>query len=113
MPTTERENRFHDVLRDRVGMSVRSLAGILQSRRSIGFIATQPLVARLTADPEVAAEVCKAGVILQVCGDELHAFAVAARAAGIGDADLVPGAARGTMDILTAWTQWAEKVLVF
>ena len=34
-------------------------------------------------------------------------------ARGIGDADLVPGAARGTMDILTAWTQWAEKVLVF
>ena len=34
-------------------------------------------------------------------------------ARGICDADLVPGAARGTMDILTAWTQWAEKVLVF
>jgi uncharacterized protein involved in oxidation of intracellular sulfur len=34
-------------------------------------------------------------------------------ARGITDADLVPGAARGTMDILTEWTQWAEKVLVF
>ena len=34
-------------------------------------------------------------------------------ARGIGDADLVPGAARGTMDILTEWTQWAGKVLVF
>jgi uncharacterized protein involved in oxidation of intracellular sulfur len=34
-------------------------------------------------------------------------------ARGIGDADLVQGAARGTMDILTEWTTWAEKVLVF
>jgi uncharacterized protein involved in oxidation of intracellular sulfur len=34
-------------------------------------------------------------------------------ARGIGDTDLVQGAARGTMDILTEWTQWAEKVLVF
>lgn len=34
-------------------------------------------------------------------------------ARGIADGDLVQGAARGTMDILTEWTQWAEKVLVF
>ena len=34
-------------------------------------------------------------------------------ARGITDADLVQGALRGTMDILTEWTQWAGKVLVF
>ncbi len=34
-------------------------------------------------------------------------------ARGIADADLVPGALRGTMDLLTEWTELAEKVLVF
>lgn len=34
-------------------------------------------------------------------------------ARGIADGDLVQGATRGTMDILTEWTEWAEKVLVF
>jgi uncharacterized protein involved in oxidation of intracellular sulfur len=34
-------------------------------------------------------------------------------ARGIADADLVQGALRGTMDLLTEWTQGAEKVLVF
>ncbi len=32
---------------------------------------------------------------------------------GIQDGDLVEGARRSTMDELTAWTQWADKVLVF
>jgi len=34
-------------------------------------------------------------------------------ARGIGEADLVPGATRGTLDQLTEWTAWADKVLVF
>jgi uncharacterized protein involved in oxidation of intracellular sulfur len=34
-------------------------------------------------------------------------------ARGIGNQDLVEGALRGTMDLLTEWTEWAEKVLVF
>lgn len=34
-------------------------------------------------------------------------------ARGIGDADLVDGALRGTLDELTEWTAWADKVLVF
>ena len=34
-------------------------------------------------------------------------------ARGIADADLVQGALRGTMDLLTEWTEGAEKVLVF
>jgi uncharacterized protein involved in oxidation of intracellular sulfur len=34
-------------------------------------------------------------------------------ARGIAEGDLVEGAARGTMDQLTEWTAWADKVLVF
>ena len=34
-------------------------------------------------------------------------------ARGIGDADLVEGALRGTLDELTEWAAWADKVLVF
>ena len=34
-------------------------------------------------------------------------------ARGITDAELIEGAPRSTMDQLTAWTQWADKVLVF
>ena len=34
-------------------------------------------------------------------------------ARGIANEDLVEGVLRGTMDLLTEWTQGAEKVLVF
>jgi uncharacterized protein involved in oxidation of intracellular sulfur len=34
-------------------------------------------------------------------------------ARGMADERLVEGAARGTMDVLTEWTEWADKVLVF
>jgi len=34
-------------------------------------------------------------------------------ARGIAETDLVQNAHRSTMDELTAWTQWADKVLVF
>jgi uncharacterized protein involved in oxidation of intracellular sulfur len=34
-------------------------------------------------------------------------------ARGMGDAELAEGATRGTMEILTNWTQWADKVIVF
>ncbi len=34
-------------------------------------------------------------------------------ARGIANGDLVESALRGTMDLLTEWTEWAEKVLVF
>lgn len=44
--------------------------------------------------------------LVSVCGTCMDAR-------GIADADLLEGAGRGTMDILTEWTQWAEKVLVF
>jgi uncharacterized protein involved in oxidation of intracellular sulfur len=41
-----------------------------------------------------------------VCGTCLDAR-------GIADGDLVESAARGTIDQLTEWTAWADKVLVF
>jgi len=34
-------------------------------------------------------------------------------ARGLGDSDLVEGARRSTMDELTDWTLWADKVVVF
>lgn len=41
-----------------------------------------------------------------VCGT-----CIAAR--GIDDSELVEGASRSTLEELTAWTQWADKVIVF
>jgi uncharacterized protein involved in oxidation of intracellular sulfur len=41
-----------------------------------------------------------------VCGTCLDAR-------GIADGDLVESTARGTIDQLTEWTAWADKVLVF
>jgi uncharacterized protein involved in oxidation of intracellular sulfur len=34
-------------------------------------------------------------------------------ARGIGEADLIEGALRGTLDELTEWTAWADKILSF
>jgi uncharacterized protein involved in oxidation of intracellular sulfur len=34
-------------------------------------------------------------------------------ARGIAEERLIEGARRGTMDVLTQWTQWADKLLVF
>jgi len=33
--------------------------------------------------------------------------------AGMAEADLAAGARRGSMEVLTEWTLWADKVLVF
>lgn len=41
-----------------------------------------------------------------VCGTCMDARAIA-------DAELVDGTRRGTLAELTAWTQWADKVIVF
>jgi len=46
------------------------------------------------------------GGAVGVCGTCLDAR-------GIAEGELVEGAARGTMDQLTEWTAWADKVLVF
>ena len=45
---------------------------------------------------------CKLGV----CGTCMDAR-------GIAEAELIPGTTRSTLAELTAWTQWADKVLVF
>ena len=50
--------------------------------------------------------VARHGGEVGVCGSCLDAR-------GIHDNDLVEGAHRSTMDELTAWTQWADKVIVF
>ena len=50
--------------------------------------------------------VTRAGGVIGVCGSCIDAR-------GIQDGDLVQGAHRSTMDELTAWTQWADKVIVF
>jgi uncharacterized protein involved in oxidation of intracellular sulfur len=50
--------------------------------------------------------VLRAGAEVGVCGTCIDAR-------GIAETDLVQNAHRSTMDELTAWTQWADKVLVF
>ena len=50
--------------------------------------------------------VMRRGAAVSVCGTCLDAR-------GIGEGELVEGAARGNLDQLTEWTVWADKVLVF
>ena len=50
--------------------------------------------------------VLRAGAEVGVCGTCIDAR-------GIAETELVQSAHRSTMDELTAWTQWADKVLVF
>lgn len=51
-------------------------------------------------------KVLRAGAEVGVCGTCMDAR-------GIGDAELIEGTHRSTLAELTAWTQWADKVLVF
>lgn len=50
--------------------------------------------------------VMRSGGEVGVCGSCIDAR-------GIATTDLVEGASRSTMDQLTIWTQWADKVIVF
>lgn len=50
--------------------------------------------------------IVRAGGGIGVCGTCIDAR-------GISETDLVEGASRSTMDELTAWTQWSDKVMVF
>jgi len=50
--------------------------------------------------------VMRSGGEVGVCGSCIDARGIAAE-------DLVEGASRSTMDQLTEWTQWADKVIVF
>jgi uncharacterized protein involved in oxidation of intracellular sulfur len=51
-------------------------------------------------------KVARNGAAVGVCGTCMDAR-------GMSDAELIEGAHRSTLAELTAWTQWAEKVLVF
>jgi uncharacterized protein involved in oxidation of intracellular sulfur len=46
-------------------------------------------------------------------GGEVGVCGTCMDARGIGDGELVQGAHRGTLDELTEWSAWADKVLVF
>ena len=50
--------------------------------------------------------VVRTGAHIGVCGTCMDAR-------GIADTELMEGARRSTMAELTAWTQWADKVIVF
>lgn len=50
--------------------------------------------------------VVRAGGRIGVCGTCIDAR-------GIDEKSLVEGASRSTMDELTSWTRWADKILVF
>lgn len=50
--------------------------------------------------------VARAGSEIGVCGTCMDAR-------GIDAANLIEGAHRGTLDELTGWTLWADKVLLF
>ena len=50
--------------------------------------------------------IVRAGGRIGVCGTCIDAR-------GIHEKDLLEGTSRSTMDELTAWTQWADKVMVF
>ena len=46
-------------------------------------------------------------------GGEVGVCGTCLDARGIAADDLIEGVSRSTMDQLTAWTQWADKVIVF
>jgi uncharacterized protein involved in oxidation of intracellular sulfur len=50
--------------------------------------------------------ITRRGGAVGVCGTCLDAR-------GIAEAELIDGARRGTLDEVTEWTAWADKVLVF
>lgn len=45
--------------------------------------------------------------------NEISACGTCMDARGIADADLAPGVRRGTLEQLTDWTLWSDRVLVF
>jgi uncharacterized protein involved in oxidation of intracellular sulfur len=51
--------------------------------------------------------------VFRVKGGEIGVCSTCMDARGLKDADLVEGSRRSTLDELTEWTLWADKVLVF
>jgi uncharacterized protein involved in oxidation of intracellular sulfur len=56
-------------------------------------------------------EVMLRAVVLR--GGDVAVCGTCMDARGIGDTELVEGARRSTLEALTDWTQWADRVLVF
>jgi uncharacterized protein involved in oxidation of intracellular sulfur len=50
--------------------------------------------------------IVRAGGEISVCGTCIDAR-------GISAEELIEGASRGGMDVLTRWSQWADKVVTF
>lgn len=50
---------------------------------------------------------------IRIKGGEIGVCGSCMDARGLNDEDLVEGASRSTMEALTDWTLWADKVLVF
>ncbi|PIR23487.1 MAG: hypothetical protein COV44_02600 [Deltaproteobacteria bacterium CG11_big_fil_rev_8_21_14_0_20_45_16] len=46
-------------------------------------------------------------------GNEVGVCGTCMEARGITDSELMDGAKRSTLDELTSWTQWADKVITF
>ncbi len=46
-------------------------------------------------------------------GAEVGACGTCLEARGLADNSLIPGARRSSLEELTEWTQWADKVIVF
>lgn len=51
--------------------------------------------------------------MIQRAGGQIGVCGTCIDARGISETDLVNGASRSSMDELTAWTQWSDKVFVF
>lgn len=51
--------------------------------------------------------------LLQDRGGEIAACGTCMEARGMADAELAPGIRRGTLEELTDWTVWADKVVTF
>lgn len=51
--------------------------------------------------------------MIQRAGGQIGVCGTCIDARGISETDLVNGVSRSSMDELTAWTQWSDKVIVF
>lgn len=70
-------------------------------------------VACAKAGQKVPAGYYNAGDMVRMVGGEIALCGTCMDARGIGTEEIVPGAHRGSLDELAAWTAQADKVLIF
>lgn len=70
-------------------------------------------VACAKAGQKVPAGYYNAGDMVRMVGGEIALCGTCMDARGIGAEEIVPGAHRGSLDELAAWTAQADKVLIF